>query len=159
MTFEMLKERRKLFNEFAINVLPDEVLNSDRLSFVDLVKKIETQQDQKIFCKRAIEMLEANIEHYRPNATALPKPSRNNTFVVASTLIASGVVHYKFGTSVALVVAGTWYWFAAHSSDRGLKEQLTEVNQHNLEVDGWQKSLNGWKMDRDELRSLFPNIA
>lgn len=154
VTSEILEEKRKLFNEFAKTLLPDEILNSESLSFVDLANRVDSLQNRKVFCARAIEILEANIEHYRPLAKKVPMPNRNNTFVVASTLIIAGVVHYEAGVSLALVVASIWYWFAAQSATQRLKEQTNEVEQHNSEADGWLETLKGWEMDRDELRFL-----
>ena len=154
VTFETLDEKRKLFNEFAETVLPEEILNSESLSFVDLANRVESLQNRKVFCERAIEMLDANIGHYRNLAEKIPMPSRNHTFMVASTLIVAGVVHYKVGTSLALIVAGFWYWFAAQTTTQRLKEKIRETEHHNSEADGWLETLKGWEKDRDELRSL-----
>ena len=158
-SYSVLENARKSYNEFAEAVLPEDVRACEDLSFSDLAKYIDDRGVRDEFCRRAITMLDANISHYRGDATLIHAKGRNQPFIVASTLIVAGVVHYFFGLAAALIGAGFWYWLAAESAGKRAEADAAAASSHNAEVENWRETIRGWEAEREDLRQVKDSVG
>ena len=158
-TFELLENKRREFNTFVASVVqPLLGLNEkeiDKLGTSGVAKLIGDLNVRNRYCDLAIAMLDANIAHYRLDATFMRIPSLNNTAVVASTLIVAAIAQYQSGTVFALLASAAWYWLANETSSRRLDQLTKNAEAHNETVTEWVETLQEWEEERAELRSLL----
>lgn len=159
-TYELLEAKQSEFITFDSAVvrplvgLKEEEM--DNLGFAEVAKSIGDLDIRKRYCELAIAMLDANIAHYRPDATLISvSVSRyDNTVVVASTLVIAAIAQYQNGTAAALFASAVWYWFVAETSRRRLEQLTKNAEAHNELVAGWAETLQEWEAARAELQSL-----
>ena len=164
-TFEKLNDRRALFNRYV----SDEVLTRlgldksalDTLGFAEVARRIEDAPVRRRFCELAGEMLDANIEHHRDDATLQPSARLLETrpWPVSTTLLAAAAGSYFGGLTPALVAAALWYWFAAAAAARNADTQARQAEAHNEHVRGWQETLREWELARAELLVLSESLT
>lgn len=175
-TYELLKARQSEFNTFNSTVVHQLVgLNEeemDNLGFAEVAKRICDLDIRKRYCELAFAMLDANIAHYRSDATIMPVPDTtiiapewNNSGVVASTLVVSAIAYYLGGTISALLAAAAWYrlshWLsnkaASYRTQQLSKEAMAHqeaVIAHNELVAEWAATLEKWEAVCGELRAM-----
>jgi len=157
-TFSQLLETQNIFKEFVESsvhsVIDLSESEKEYLGFYEIAKRIEDVNIREQYRKLAIELLNANIEHYRPDGTSIDVPNQNNTVVVVTTLAISALTLH-FGNAVAaLFSAALWYWFVSDASRRRHEQKTQEVKEHNENVAEWADTLEGWEEERDELQYL-----
>jgi len=162
-SYETLEAKRGAFNAYndavvkpALGLSANEL---DKLGHVGIAKRIDDPAVQRRYCELAIEMLDANIAHYRPDSKVLPAPEKSNSGVVASTLIASAIAYYFGGIISALVAAAAWYWLANETANRRAQQIAEETRVHNESAPEWVETLQGWEVERGELRAMFSDLA
>ena len=109
-TFNDLGSKQDTFNDYDRSVVQPLLGLSqselDRLSFADRAKRIDDEVIRGRYCNLAIEMLEANISHYKHEATIKPFPVKNMTSVIVSTFVAAAIGYYIDGFGAAFLCAG-----------------------------------------------------
>lgn len=157
-TYELLEAKRGEFITFESTVIrPLLGLNEkemDQLGHVEIAKRIADDEIRTRFCELAIAMLDANIAHYRPDATSVSVQSYRNTAVIVSTLIIAAITQHRSGTATALFASALWYWLADETSRRRQKQLTADAEAHNEGVAGWAETLKEWEAERDELLLL-----
>jgi hypothetical protein len=155
---ENIKAKQRAFNAYYESVVQPLIglssVERGKLTSADEAKRIDDPAVRKRYCELAIAMLDANISHCRPDATMRSVPVKNNTAVVASTFVASAMGYYAGGGVVALVIAGIWYWLADTTAKNRVMNAAEAARAHNELVPEWMETLQGWELDRDELRSV-----
>ena len=103
-------------------------------------------------------MLDANISHYRGDATLIHAKGRNQPFVFASTLIVAGVVHYFFGLAAALMDE---VLVLAHAESAGKRAEAdaAAASSHDAEVENWRETIRGWEAEREDLREVKDSVG
>jgi hypothetical protein len=156
-TSERLQTAQNKYNEFAENVVYPLIGLSDseeELGFSEIAKRIEDVNLRQQYRELAIELLDANIEHYQADAISIVVPNRNNTLVIVSTLaIAALALHFRDAV-MALISAALWYWFAAETSRRSYEQKVRQAKEHNKNIAEWADMVHGWRKERDELLYL-----
>lgn len=159
-SYDNLEAKRGAFNAYEDAVVkPALGLNAnelDKLGFAVTAKHIDDPAVRRRYCELAVEMLDANIAHYRPESKILPVPEKSNSWVVASTLIASAIAYHFGGIISALVAAAAWYWLANETAIRRAQQVAEETRVHNESATKWAEGLQGWEAARGELRAMFP---
>ena len=154
-----LEQARRDFNTFyATSVQPMVGLTrdeSDRLGLAEEARGIPDSAIRSAFRSKAIAMLEANIAHHLADATPRPtrSPADDTPWIVGTTLMAAAVAYHFLGVTLAIAVAGLWYWSAANVAIRSRSNERREVDQHNAMVSGWQETLAGWRAELLLLRA------
>lgn len=150
-----LEEARKAYNDYAESVLPADLHNREDLGFADQAHQIDDLEARNKFCRLAVAMLDANIDHHRWDAVPIKEKPENQTLTVASTLLVAGAIDHFAGLSTALIVAGIWYWLTAHTGKRRAEQYAIHVLDHNADVGEWRDTIQEWKAARNALQNLI----
>jgi type IV secretory pathway TrbD component len=125
-----------------------------KLGFAEIARLINDLDIRKRYCDLAIALLNANISHYRSDATPILVRKADNTAVVVSTLLAAAFIQYLNGIVAALFASAAWYWLAAEISRRRLEQLNIDAEAHNELVAGWAETLRGWEVELVALQTL-----
>lgn len=97
-TFGILESKRneykKFFNTSVVPLMGEVFCDfANKHGFAEVAQRIRVNSIQERYCKLAIELLIANINNERPQATLISVPEKDSTLVVASTLLISAWVY------------------------------------------------------------------
>lgn len=155
---EVLTAKRSAFNAYSDTVVRPmlglSVEQMNDLDFADVAKRIDDHNVRSRHCELAVDMLDANIAHYRPDATAMSVHERSNSAVIVSTLLVSAIAHHLSGLTAALIAAAAWYWCANETANRRARQHAQEAMAHNELVSEWVETLQEWEATRNELSSM-----
>lgn len=159
-TFSLLQSKRSEFNKYNDDVvlpllkISEDAANS--IGFVAIARRLTNESVREKYCQLAADMLDANIEFHSEDAKLLTVDTSGfaTRFTVSTTLIAAALGNYLHGMTVALLAAAACYWIVDGGFDRVRRESLKKIADHNGSVDEWVATLNDWKSERDELRSI-----
>jgi hypothetical protein len=158
-SYDDLKTKRTAFNtfneetaRFAHGLSPEE---EAELGFVAIAKRIADPSVRRKYCGLAVAMLQANIKHYRSEATAQKMPLGSPSWVVASTLVASAIAYGFKGPVAALIAAAVWYWLARETVNQSKTEKTKELEEHNKHAPEWKKTIDEWQEELNELESIL----
>ncbi len=159
-TYEILSSKREEFNAFVetsvVPLIGEESAHNERESFAETAKRISDDSIQKQYCDLAIEMLRANINNERPQATLISVPEKDSTFVVASTLFISAWAYSREADLVAtLAIAGFWYMLAEHTHHTNRRNEFQWAVEHNESVSTWIESIQNWEESINELEKVI----
>jgi hypothetical protein len=154
---EHLRESRERYRAFfkaeVSPILEAKGLNEDALGFAELSLLVANKAKRRTYAALAIEMLEANIEYYRPYAEAREVPNDpDTTLPVVSALVAAAAGQALSGPVAALLTAALVYYLARRASDSNHREQIRSAAEHNAEANSWRKTVEGWQTAIGELR-------
>lgn len=156
--YDNLEAKRLDFRKFDESVVrPLLGLNDaqlETLGYVEIAVRIADSETRQRFCRLAIDLLDANIAHYQPDATRIDVPQPNNTMVVVTTILVAGVSYSIGGAIAAFLVTAAWYWMAAETQRRRQIQLTEEAKKHNDHVVDWETTIQNWESVRNELVSL-----
>ena len=158
-TYEKLEAKRAAFKEFydssvapVLQLSPEE---DESLASEDVARRIEDPSVRRRYCELEIELLDANIEHYRADAQLLEPPERDAVTPVVSTLVVAAVVSYQWSLPAALLAAAGWYWLAHDTARRRHEQRVRHVLSHNEMAPGWEETIAGWEQSKAELLEVL----
>jgi hypothetical protein len=158
-TYDDLTAKQIAFNTFNEQIArPAHGLSTaeeDELSFAAVAQRIANPSVRREYCVLAAEMLQANIKHYRVDATVQTLPLGSPSWVVTSTLFASAIAYYFKGPVAALIAAAVWYLLAIETANRSKTEKTKEIEEHNTHVPEWKETIDGLQKELKELEPIL----
>ena len=128
--------------------------SDDLLSYSEQALRIEDAAARRNYVRLAIHLLNANIEHHRPEATLRPLPTRSPVVPVVGALVVAALAYGSGGPVLALLGAALGYLVGYNMAGSAMKADLREVEMHNEMVPDWKRTVEEWEQEVAELRAL-----
>ena len=112
--FDELKSVRDSFNAFQNKKVfkqYKDLKEKDNLDYVEVVSLIKDRKLRSEYCKKAIELLEANLKYEEPDEKLIQIPKISNFKVSLFSFIGAYLVSIKFGGFNGFLFGAILYWF------------------------------------------------
>lgn len=126
----------------------------DLLSYAEQALRIEDATVRRTYVRLAIHLLNANIEHHRPEAILRPLPTRSPVAPVVGALVVAALAYGSGGPVLALLGAALGYLVGYNMAGSAMKADLQDAEAHNELVPGWKETVETWERAVTALREV-----
>jgi len=123
----------------------------NKMDFAEIAKRIDDDAVRKEFKKRAIFLLGDLIHNNLPKTKPWVEPNLDYTGAVVSSLVVAAIGWQLANPSIALFIAALAYWLLAKNIRNSYEKEMAHVRHRNSEVEGWAKTIEGWKANQTSL--------
>jgi len=128
-----------------------ELNKMDLMDFAEIAKRIDDDAVRKEFKKRAFFLLGDLIHNNLWKAQLWVEPDLDYTEAVVFSLVAAAIGWQLTNPATALLFAALAYWLIAKYIRNSFEKNRTRVRNRNSEVEGWAKTIEGWKANQTSL--------